>query len=1373
MKRFTCAALALILILGLCPFMPASAADGEESYEGAAIAAVNTIYSTNNLIEGYFSSSSKESALFSLDGEEELGIYDIFTDEETGEVYTILEPDLPEPEPVPEKSALLRSTVSESKEYSVSDTFDLTGNDRETNNSMVCLYTGINCTVWGSVSDDEAIQLNADNAEAIGKAFDKDFDRMSAAFGTYWYDADCDGKVAIMCYDLDSEYGGGDPSSYTAGYFWMVDMISSSGYVNGVNYGSDNHINGIDCIHIDTYPAMGQEDDLFGRIENTYSTLFHEFQHMLNFSTQVKNGSSGYFSQMETYLNEAFSMAAQHYICGPEATGHRINYFNGPSYTPGTSLTCWSSTLSNYANSYLFGQYIRTRYGQKTYTDGWGLFNEVQSGRSKANAGNTLGIITELLETTPEQLILDFWTAVYKKNGTGVHGFAGEEWAKNISPKIFSSISSANSRGIYPGGAKFYLMTDTFTLASSSNVSFIPFGELTPPEVTAVGARRLSENTCRFTLTANRSGTVYYCLSPASAQSPTSYKSYSITAGSEFALDSGNLNGYSEYKIFYYVEDSLGNTTKEECITVPAWLYTITAEQSTGGTITLLDGENTVVSGDYVVTGTLITVSTVCDEGKELKALYLDGETLDENTFTVSGKHTVSARFGAEDISAADSFARGCGTAGDPYTVETLAQLKYFAQRVNSGDSMAGEYVVLSADLELDSFELETIGIDAEHPFSGSFDAKGHYISGLYKNTSAVCSGLFGYVEGTVQNLIIKDCTIINKNSVGYTGCIAAANNGTIQNCIVEGGLITADCSENGFTGAVTGQNCGTVSHCYASAEISSSGAGSGKTGGIAGENEGTISDCLVNTNITADHTGVTYAGGVAGYASGSIVSGCYVCEITITATAPRSVNAGGIAGYSGCSDISDCAVNAKAIYCFTNDEIYCSIDQIVACCYETETERCFYSAATVMRMNAFPADSDILGEEVSASDLTSVEFLKANTDLDFISVWELGTHPTLKSPTLQVMRELLGVKITVSKCSGGKVITDYETAYAGQEVTLDARTAQGFSFKCFTLDGEPLSSNCFTVSGEHTVGAAFLLTYEGAVDGGITGDASWFFTEDNELVILGEGEMEDYMSAQERPWHRYASDIEKLTLSPGITCVADFTAAGCTSLTGAYIPEGVLSLGSRVFEGSAVSEIILPSTLTSAGDLSSSALMNIFYNGSEGAWSKVNAPGSIAGFMRFGLPAAIEGEKLLGAYPINGTVEQCKFKALMADGREYELGGNVIIGEYDFSKTGSTAISLDFLGLEYEHTVTVYKDRHTDVKAENGRIAVTVYGKDIEQAIVAVYSQGKMVGIKCVTLPGNGSVLTLDITQEGCTANIFLLGKGSAPLENKKEIAL
>lgn len=189
--------------------------------------------------------------------------------------------------------------------------------------------------------------------------------------------------------------------------------------------------------------------------------------------------------------------------------------------------------------------------------------------------------------------------------------------------------------------------------------------------------------------------------------------------------------------------------------------------------------------------------------------------------------------------------------------------------------------VTLEANLDMGGTDFHCI----PH-FSGSFDGKGHTISGLSLTADGSIQGLFRYLTATA---VVKDLTVRGTIQPGGSrniiGAMAGENAGKIQNCTV---LVTVSGSEH--VGGLVGRNdvTGVIENCHAAGEIH----GDHFVGGIAGENRGVIRNCsskaLVNTtpqqnsveisDITMDTltntetaSTVTDIGGIAGLSSGVI----------------------------------------------------------------------------------------------------------------------------------------------------------------------------------------------------------------------------------------------------------------------------------------------------------------------------------------------------------------------------------------------------------------------------------------------------------------------------------------------------------------------
>lgn len=109
--------------------------------------------------------------------------------------------------------------------------------------------------------------------------------------------------------------------------------------------------------------------------EESYSTLAHEFQHMIDFNEKVVAGGGG---GSETWLDELCSAAAEDYVSaklqipGPRGvawddysagaagnTGGRLPLF---AYIPEDSLTIWGGGLADYSTVYAFSAWLSRNY---------------------------------------------------------------------------------------------------------------------------------------------------------------------------------------------------------------------------------------------------------------------------------------------------------------------------------------------------------------------------------------------------------------------------------------------------------------------------------------------------------------------------------------------------------------------------------------------------------------------------------------------------------------------------------------------------------------------------------------------------------------------------------------------------------------------------------------------------------------------------------------------------------------------------------------------------------------------------------------------------------------------------------------------------
>ena len=242
---------------------------------------------------------------------------------------------------------------------------------------------------------------------------------------------------------------------------------------------------------------------------------------------------------------------------------------------------------------------------------------------------------------------------------------------------------------------------------------------------------------------------------------------------------------------------------------------------------------------------------------------------------------------------------KGSGTKSDPYLVTCAYDLETVAHydSENAYFVLTDDIVFTSADFEFGGAfynvgnGIVTIG-SAESGFKGSFDGKGHSITGF-----AVSGNTFGALFGAADGAVISNLVINNANVEGlaYAAVIAgSARNTTISNITINSAKVQS-VGLGGYAGAAVGyaENTTIENVTVNGAEVktlSGSNAAVETAGGIAGVFDGTIKNIkLSGVNVEAG----TFAGGVIGSARDAAVT---VENADVTATVSGQV-AGGIIG--------------------------------------------------------------------------------------------------------------------------------------------------------------------------------------------------------------------------------------------------------------------------------------------------------------------------------------------------------------------------------------------------------------------------------------------------------------------------------------------
>lgn len=233
----------------------------------------------------------------------------------------------------------------------------------------------------------------------------------------------------------------------------------------------------------------------------------------------------------------------------------------------------------------------------------------------------------------------------------------------------------------------------------------------------------------------------------------------------------------------------------------------------------------------------------------------------------------------------------GANAADITYPIASRSDMEDFAAAVNAGSyAINGE---LTADINMNHTKQECwmtpIGTES-HPYTGTFDGKGHTISGfnIYSVDNDLLNWKYVGLFGLIRTATIKDLRIEGTEESYFNRPSSGTNN-------------TGDCGYGILCGGIVES---TIQDCSVSVPIFSN--VNGAVGMIAGRNEAvsgagasTIERCYVSGTWRVRHTGI-YAG-ILGYGYNCTVKDCY-STCTMALQQDKAARIGGILGYVNAS---------------------------------------------------------------------------------------------------------------------------------------------------------------------------------------------------------------------------------------------------------------------------------------------------------------------------------------------------------------------------------------------------------------------------------------------------------------------------------------
>ena len=235
---------------------------------------------------------------------------------------------------------------------------------------------GSHCYIWVlegySASSASGSKITSTQAQELATQFESMYQPIRDVFGTesdkmidtsglveISSGSDTGTKVNIVVYDIEGDYKDGQQSG-TLGYFWAKDYYTAA----AAKESGDATIGLTNCgkyFYVDSY-FLNKAPEML------YSTLAHEFQHMINFGQKTMNNRVS----SQTWSNEMMSMVCedmvQEYlgVQNEDSPIGRLPWFCQYYYLSG--LTDWlggNSVQVSYAGAYAFGAYLARNYGGK------------------------------------------------------------------------------------------------------------------------------------------------------------------------------------------------------------------------------------------------------------------------------------------------------------------------------------------------------------------------------------------------------------------------------------------------------------------------------------------------------------------------------------------------------------------------------------------------------------------------------------------------------------------------------------------------------------------------------------------------------------------------------------------------------------------------------------------------------------------------------------------------------------------------------------------------------------------------------------------------------------------------------------------------
>lgn len=172
--------------------------------------------------------------------------------------------------------------------------------------------------------------------------------------------------------------------------------------------------------------------------------------------------------------------------------------------------------------------------------------------------------------------------------------------------------------------------------------------------------------------------------------------------------------------------------------------------------------------------------------------------------------------------------------------------------------------------------------------------------------------------------------------------------------------------------------------------------------------------------------------------------------------------------------------------------------------------------------------------------------------------------------------------------------------------------TREGYTFLGWSKSSMATSAT-YEAGGSYRINADVTLyaVWEEVCMSGPCGEGITWEFKDGVLSIDGNGNMADYESSADVPWHDFRDEITSLEIDDGITSIGNLAFTQCDGLTEVEIPYGVNKIGAFAFcDCDNLEEITIPNSVTIIGDHAFYGCNNLeyaYYTGTESQFTGIS----------------------------------------------------------------------------------------------------------------------------------------------------------------------